>query len=343
MTTHERLSDELRWRAIGRIEAGQSQAEVSKWLKTSKKVVSNLWKQFQETGTIVRKAGQGRKRCTKPEDDRYLVLTAKRHRGMTATQVSNELFAASETRVSRQTVYRRLNEGGLYARRPMICIPLTPSHRRDRLTWCREHQPWTQDQWANVLFSDESRFSLQSDSRRVLIWREPGTRYHPSNIRERDRYGGGGLLVWGGIMLGGRTSLYVLDRGTLNAQRYRDEILEPYVRLFRGAIGPEFIFMDDNATSHRAQLVDEYLESEGIRRMEWPARSPDLNPIEHVWDALGRQIARRQPPPRTLHELKIALLEEWDLLPQELILSLINSMRGRCETCIAVRGDHTPY
>lgn len=343
MTTHERLTDDLRWRAVGRMEAGQTQAEVSKWLKTSRQVVSNLWKQFQETGTIVRKEGQGRKRCTKPEDDRYLVLTVKRQREMTANQLSNELFAASGTRVSRRTVRRRLNECGLYARRPMVCVPLTSSHRKARLTWCREHQAWTQDEWAHVLFSDESRFSLSTDSRRIFIWRECGTRYHPSNIREKDHYGGGGLMVWAGIMLGGRTALHVFEGGTLTAKRYMDEILEPYVRLFNGAIGPQFLYMDDNARPHRAGLVDDYLESEGIQRMEWPARSPDLNPIEHVWDALGRQIARRQSPPRTLHELKIALLEEWDLMSQDLILNLLNSMRARCETCIAVKGDHTPY
>ncbi|UYV84810.1 hypothetical protein LAZ67_X003586 [Cordylochernes scorpioides] len=77
--------------------------------------------------------------------------------------------------------------------------------------------------------------------------------------------------------------------------------------------------------------------SENIRRMDWPARSPDLNPIEHVWDALGRRIGARHPSPRTLVELRTALLEEWGLLPLDLLQSLLNSMRARCETLIAVR------
>ncbi|GBM71614.1 hypothetical protein AVEN_259473-1 [Araneus ventricosus] len=85
-------------------------------------------------------------------------------------------------------------------------------------------------------------------------------------------------------MLDGRTPLHVFERGTVTGVRYRDEILEPYVRLFSFAVGPEFILMDDNARPHRVLPVDEFLEGEDIRRMDWPARSPDLIPIEHVWE-----------------------------------------------------------
>ncbi|GFW81023.1 DDE_3 domain-containing protein [Trichonephila clavipes] len=78
---------------------------------------------------------------------------------------------------------------------------------------------------------------------------------------------------------------------------YRDVILEQHVRLFRGAMGAEFLLMDDNAGPHRANIVDECLQSEDITRMDWSSYSPDLNPIEHVWDILGRRIAARQPLP----------------------------------------------
>ncbi|GBN46319.1 hypothetical protein AVEN_262271-1 [Araneus ventricosus] len=80
-------------------------------------------------------------------------------------------------------------------------------------------------------------------------------------------------------MLDGRTPLHVFERGIVTGVRYRDEIMKPYVCLFRGAVGPEFILMDDKARPHIALLVGEFLESEDIRRMDWPARSPDLNPI----------------------------------------------------------------
>ncbi|GBN59779.1 Transposable element Tcb2 transposase [Araneus ventricosus] len=298
---------------------------------------------IQDTGSIERKPGQGRPRATTATEDRYLSIIARRDTGATTSQLSRDLYAATGTRVSRVTLSRRLHETGLFAIRPAVCIPLTSTNRRVRLAWCREHRDWSMDQWATVLFTDESRFSLNTDSRRTFIWREPGTRYLPSNVRDIDHYGGGGLMVWAGIMLDGRAPLHVFERGTVTGVRYRYEILEPYVRLFRGVVGPEFILMDDNERPHRALLVDEFLESEDIRWMDWPARSPDLNPIQHVWDALRRAIATRNLPPRTIQEMETALLNEWDQLPQEMINCLISSMKSRCKPCISVRGNHTPY
>ncbi|GFV99114.1 transposable element Tcb2 transposase [Trichonephila clavipes] len=144
-------------------------------------------------------------------------------------------------------------------------------------------------------------------------------------------------------MLKGRTELHIFDRGSVIGDRYCEEVLLPHVRLFRGAIGPDFLFMDGNARPHRTLAVEELLESENITRMDWPAYSPDLNPIEHVWDALGRRIAARLHHPENTQQLKQMLIEESVLLPQEMLHQLVLSMRRRCEATIAVRGGHIPY
>ncbi|GFX72271.1 transposable element Tcb2 transposase [Trichonephila clavipes] len=253
----------------------------------------------------------GRPRGTTPADDRYIVLQARRNRRQTAGEIARHTTQATERPISRFTVARRLHSGGLFARRPVRCVPLTPAHRRRRSLWFREHRNWRDNEWGRVLFTDESRFSLSSDSHRILIWRERGSHNHPSNIIERDRYGGRGVLVWEGIML--------------------------------GAMGLQFLFMDDNAPCYRTVAAEQLLESEDIERMDWPARSPDLNPIEHVWDFLGRRLAARTLPPVTIRELRLALQDEWAAMLQQLIDTLILSMGRHCETFLAVRGDHIPY
>ncbi|GFS88159.1 transposable element Tcb2 transposase [Trichonephila clavipes] len=281
----------MRGRIIGKIEDGRKITDVPREFDIAYSVVSRLWKSFKTTGMCSRRHGE-------------------------AQQVANQFLAASGKRISRKTVARRLRGGGLYSRRPVVCVPLTRQHRTARLQWCREHHNWTEQDWACVLFSDESRFSLSSDCRRQLIWRESGTAYRPENIQEKDRYPTCSIMVWAGITINGRTRLHVVTNGTRTGQRYIDEVLLPHVRLFRGAVGDKFVFMDDNATCHRTLAVQDCLDSEGIQRLVWPARSPDLNPIENVWDALGRQVAGRNYPPTNKNTLIRALTEEWDKLPQ---------------------------
>ena len=128
-------------------------------------------------------------------------------------------------------------------------------------------------------------------------------------IAEHDRYGGGSVMVWAGISAQGKTDLHVIDNGTLTAERYVNEILDVHVRPCAGATGPDFILMDDNARAHRARLTNRYLEQAAIVRLDWPARSSDLNPIEHAWDMLQKAISFRQVQPATVRELREALIE----------------------------------
>ncbi|GFT11539.1 transposable element Tc1 transposase [Trichonephila clavipes] len=137
-------------------------------------------------------------------------------------------------------------------------------------------------------------------------------------------------MVWAGIMINGHTRLHVVANGTMTGQRYIDEVLLPHVRLLRGAVGDNF-FMVYNATCHRKLAVQDCLDSEGIQCLVWPARSPDLNPIENVWDALGRQVAGRNYLPTNKNTLIRANTKEWDKLPQQLLDNVVHSMVRRVE------------
>ncbi|GFT49609.1 transposable element Tcb2 transposase [Trichonephila clavipes] len=122
MSQRSHLTDSEAWRVVGRLEEGQTQAEIAQAIGVSQSVISRIWNCFLETGSTGRRPGHGRRRATTPNEDRYLVLTARRHRNMNATLLQQHLHSATGTTVSTQTVRNRLHGVGLYARRPMVCV-----------------------------------------------------------------------------------------------------------------------------------------------------------------------------------------------------------------------------
>ena len=135
----------------------------------------------------------------------------------------------------------------------------------------------------------------------------------------------------------------IIVEGNLTGQRYIDQILTPVVIPYIGGMGKDSVFMDDNARPHRARIVDTCLRQHHVTRMDWPACSPDLNPIEHVWDQLGRAVQQRLNVNSTLVDLRRYMLEEWDRLPIDKLQQLIHGMRRRCDACIAAAGGATRY
>ena len=154
-------------------------------------------------------------------------------------------------------------------------------------------------------------------------------------------YGGGGVMVWGGISAEQKTDL-VLMHGKFNGLRYRDEILEPHVLPRMKDDSKNLLyFQEDNATPHKNALCQTFLRQNGVPVLPWPARSPDLSPIEHIWDVLGRRVTARTP--RTVQELGVFFIEEWGMIQTSEVKKYIRSMKNRVDCVISARGGHTKY
>ncbi|GFU89517.1 transposable element Tc1 transposase [Trichonephila clavipes] len=131
---------------IGKLEEGRSVTSVAAEFGIDHSIVSRLWRQFQTIGTTIRGFSSGRPRGTTPADDRYIFLQTRRNKRQTAREIARHTTQATGRPISRFTVARRLHGGGLFARRPVRCVPLTPAHRRRRSLWCREHRNWRDNQ-----------------------------------------------------------------------------------------------------------------------------------------------------------------------------------------------------
>ena len=191
------------------------------------------------------------------------------------------------------------------------------------------------------MFSDESRFSLQRSDRQQRVYRRLGEQYSDACVRESDRLGGGGsVMVWGGIFHGVKTPPVVIQ-GNLTVVRYRDQVLMPHVLPLVNA--HNLTFQHDNTRPHVARVCRDFLNQNNVQVLDWPPYKPDLNPIKHLWDALDRRVRKRVNVPNNIAQLQLALIQEWNNIPQRTIDNLVGSMVRRVRAVTAARGGHTHY
>ena len=337
-----RLRQNQRQAAVRMLLGGQTQSDVARHFGVHKSTVSRLYRRLRLTGTTNDRPRSGRPRVTTPRQDRFIRLSHLRDRFRTATETADQTPGLHNNRISDQTVRNRLRDVGLWARRPYVGLPLNDERRRVRMQWLTAHRPnvFPLGSWRQVLFSDESRYLLYRSDGRRRVYRRRNERFTDSCVSEVYRFGGGGVMVWGGICHGRKTPLVFID-GSLTAIRYRDTILSPVVVPF--VQQNNLIFQQDNARAHVARACRDYLAANNIRVLEWPPYSPDLSPIEHLWDVLDRRVRRRNPPPASILELRQALQDEWQAIPIQTINNLVGSMTRRIRGAIAVNGGHTRY
>ena len=321
---------------------GKSFSEIAKVTKRSRKAVTNIIKRHEETGSTDHRPRSGRPSKSTPRDDRKLIRLSLANRHKNASDLRKEWSEQAGVDVSSRTVRRRLCKGGLKGCKARRKPLLTAVQRKRRLEWCRAHKSWSLDQWKRILFSDESTFTLQSHAGNNWVRRRQGEEYKPECILPTIKHPPS-LMIWGCMAAHGVGRFHIVD-GMMNGTKYRMVLEEKMLRSARDlfADGSPWFFQDDNAPCHRAKLVKKWLEDNGVTRIDWPAQSPDLNPIENLWHRIGVIVSREKP--KTKRELTECLIAAWHrvITPAELE-KLVSSMPRRIAAVIANKGWPSKY
>lgn len=339
-SSFDQVSEFDRGRIVAYRDCGLSFREIGRRVGRNQTTVMRICDRWVQEGTTDRRDRPHRPQCTTSRDDRQIVRMAVTDRSLTSRTISQQIQSVTHHPVSARTIRRRLQQNGLSARRPLLCLPLTRNHRRLRRQWCDERRMWTTE-WNEILFTDESRFCMQHHDGRIRVWRHRGERMLNSCIMHRHTGPAPGIMVWGGIGYLSRTPL-VRIAGTLTSQRYISEVLEPVVLSYLQGL-PTAIFQQDNARPHVARIVQGFFVNHQIELLPWPARSLDLSPIENMWSMVAQQLTQSSSPAVTPDQLWQRVEAAWSAVPQEHIQSLFESMPRRVAAVISNNGGYSGY
>lgn len=222
--------------------------------------------------------------------------------------------------------------------------PITEPTRLKRLAFAQRYVNWTLDEWKAILWSDET-WVTGGRHTRTWVTRKPGEELNPTCIVERHQRKKG-WMFWGcfsGRLGKGPGVFWEKDWGTISAASYIEHIIPIICGWHRLHPDQGLIFMQDNAPAHTAAESIAEIKARGIRIIEWPPYSPDLNPIETVWNEMKDYIERHFPEDQSYDRLRAAVKEAWEAIPESFFMELLESMRDRCQAVIDANGMHTRF
>lgn len=330
-------------------EAGLSRNQIARTLSIPKSTVSYNIRKVAETGRSENALRPGRPRCTSRREDTFLKMQALSHRFAPAAAHAKSLQERTGKRVSRDTVRRRLDEAGLHSRVAKKKPLLSAKNMKLRLQWAKARLHWTADDWGRVVWSDESKFTLFSNcKRRLYVRRRPTEAYSPECLQPTVKFGGKGVMVWGCFS---RNGVGVLHRvpGIMTQDMYLDLLQNVGLPSAMSLRGLDYIFQQDNDPKHTASKVKYFFDNlpefgfPEFTVMDWPSQSPDLNPVEHLWDEVERRLRRQPVRITTPDALFVHLRQAWNSIEADVCERLVSSMPERVRQVIANKGGATSY
>ena len=255
--------------------------------------------------------------------------------------VPRQLIRDHNLDISADTVDRRLIEAGLHGRVAHHGMSFTDDHRRQRLSFANGYANWTIEQWDTVLFTDEKAFYGAGFNGQVWVRRPVGEELnaeycvdhkpHPVKVN-----------VWGSFSGRGLGYLYIFNvnlDAALMLTIFRTHLIQSAER--SNISDGQWWLLQDNDPKHKSKAVHAWLHNNSVNSLDFPPYSPDLNPIENLWNDVARRVEKRQA--RTMEQLQEVIAEEWAATSTDLLRTLSHSMPARCQAVIHANGNHTQY
>jgi hypothetical protein len=238
-----------------------------------------------------------------------------------------------------------LKQSGLHAATKKKVPMLKKVHRDKHLKFAQYHQNWTVEDWKRVLWSDETKINRIGSDGKVYCWKKRGEGISDRTTTPTVKHGGGNnLMVWGCMGWNGVGKLIEVE-GKMDATQFCEILEEGLVESFEKLEmdEDERIFQQDNDPKHTSKKAQKWFEDNNIQILIWPAQSPDLNPIEHLWYYVKCQLQKYDTPPKGAYELWDRLVKEWNGITPEVCQNLIESMPRRIQAVLKANGGHTKY
>lgn len=321
---------------------GKKPSKIAETLRRSRKLVYNVINSIETNKNFITDSKKKEPRVKKTTDavDKAIVRKSKKDPFASSRDIVNEINAEFNLNLSDRLVRRRLNDAQLFGRSSRKKPLLSKKNIAKRLVFARTHRSRDLPFWKKILWSDETKVNRMGPDGRVIVHRPKRQALNPRYTQKTVKHGGGSIMVWGSFSWYGVGPIVKIN-GKMDRHQYLNILqneMEPYAFEHMPI---SFTFMQDNDPKHTSKIVKDWFAEERIPILDWPAQSPDLNPIENLWNELKRKIAQKKH--KNLDDLWTEIQNEWYSIPKERCQNLIKSMPRRCQAVIENRGFSTKY
>jgi transposase len=337
----KRLSGQVRNNIVSLIDSGLSSRRIAERVGVNCRTVDRV-RAVARPG--IQKSRGGRPAKLSASDKRRLVRTVTSGKADTAAQLTRELRDTTEMELSQDTVCRALKAAGLKAASKVKKPRLLPSHKRKRMDFAVRYQHWTVEDWKRVVWSDETKINRLGSDGRKWVWKKPGSALTDRHVQGTVKFGGGSLMMWGCMAAQGVGYACRID-GRMDSALYCNILDDEFMQTleYYGLDRENIVFQQDNDPKHTSSIARRWFLENEIELLEWPSQSPDLNPIEHLWEHLKRQLNSYETEAAGMHELWERVQVEWDKIPVDVCMNLIESMPRRVAAVLKAKGGYTKY